>query len=71
MQAHKGTSMINLSIDEVDRIRRICGDLDINYFTLTQDTSSGIGSTLTLSYDTELKGYAVNITMQVTGSEDW
>ena len=63
--------MINLSIDEIDRIRTICGDLDINYFTLTQDASSGIGSTLTLSYDTELKGYSVNITVQVTGSENW
>jgi hypothetical protein len=63
--------MIRLSIDEIDRIRTICGDLDINYFILTQDASSGIGSTLTLSYDTELKGYSVNITVQVTGSENW
>ena len=63
--------MIRLSIDEIDRIRTICGDLDINYFTLTQDSSSGIGSTLTLSYLTELKGHSVNITVQVTGSENW
>ena len=63
--------MIRLSIDEIDRIRTICGDLDINYFILTQDASSGIGSTLTLSYDTELKGYSTNITIEVSGVENW
>ena len=63
--------MIRLSIDEIDRIRKICGDLDINYFTLEQDASSGIGSVLTLSYDTELKGYSVNVTIEVSGVESW
>jgi len=63
--------MIRLSIDEIDRIRRICTDLDINYFTLEQDSSSGIGSTLTLTYDTELKGYSASIRIEVTGSENW
>ena len=63
--------MIRLSIDDVDRIRTICGDLDINYFTLEQDTSSGIGSVLTLSYDTELKKYRANIRIEVSGVESW
>lgn len=63
--------MIRLSIDDVDRIRKICGDLDINYFTLEQDASSGIGSVLTLSYDTELKGYSVNVRIEVSGVENW
>jgi hypothetical protein len=63
--------MIRLSIDEIDKIRKICGDLDINYFTLEQDLSSGIGSVLTLAYDTELKGYSTNIRIEVSGVESW
>ena len=63
--------MIRLSIDEIDRIRKICADLDIDHFTLEQDNSSGIGSVLTLSYDTELKGYSTNITIEVSGVENW
>lgn len=63
--------MIRLSIDDVDRIRKICGDLDINYFTLEQDNSSGIGSILTLAYDTELKGYSTRIRIEVSGVDNW
>jgi len=63
--------MIRLSIDEIDRIRKICQDLDINYFTLDQDNSSGIGSILTLTYATELKGYSTSISIEVSGVESW
>ena len=63
--------MIRLSIDEIDRIRTICQDLDINYFTLEQDNSSGIGSVLTLTYATEMKNYSANISIEVSGVESW
>jgi hypothetical protein len=63
--------MIRLSIDEIDRIRTICQELDINYFTLEQDNSSGIGSVLTLTYSTELKNYSASISIEVSGVESW
>jgi hypothetical protein len=63
--------MINLTIDDIDRISKICRDLDINYFALEQDATSGIGSVVTLAYDTELKGYPANIRIEVTGVENW
>jgi hypothetical protein len=63
--------MINLTIDDIDKIRKICGDLDINYFTLEQDATSGIGSVLTLTYASEIKNYPASIRIEVTGVENW
>jgi hypothetical protein len=63
--------MINLSIEDIDKIRMICGDLDIDHFTLEQDCGSGIGNVLTLTYNTELKNYAAVIKIEISGVENW
>lgn len=63
--------MIKLNIYELDKIKTICESVGTEYFTLEQDTSSGIGGILTLTYETEVADYPAKIIIEVTGVESW
>ena len=63
--------MINLNIFELNKIKQICEEVDTEYFTLEQTTESGIGSILTLTYETEVAGYPAKMSVEVTGVEAW
>ena len=63
--------MINLNIFELDKIKKICEEVGTEFFTLEQTTSSGIGSILTLTYNTEVAGYPAKMSIEVTGVEAW
>jgi hypothetical protein len=39
--------------------------------TLEQSKESGIGTVLTLTYDTEIADYPAKISIEVTGVKDW
>ena len=63
--------MINLNIFELNKIKNICEAVGTEYFTLEQDSSSGIGSVLKLTYETEISDYPASITIEVSGVENW
>ena len=63
--------MINLSIFELDKIKTICESVGTEYFTLKQESTSGIGSVLTLTYETEIVDYPAKVSVEVTGVENW
>ena len=63
--------MIRLNIFELDKIKQICREVGTEYFTLEQSKDSGIGTVLTLTYDTEIADYPAKISIEVTGVKDW
>jgi len=63
--------MIHLNVFELDKIKKICEEVGAEYFVLEQNNKSGIGSILTLTYDTEVAGYPAKMTIEVSGVESW
>jgi hypothetical protein len=63
--------MVRLNVFELDKIKQICESAGTEYFTLEQSTGSGIGSILTLSYDTEIADFPATVKVEVTGVENW
>ena len=63
--------MINLNVFELDKIKKICEEVGTEYFTLEQSKHSGIGSILTLTYNTEVAGYPAKMSIEVSGVESW
>jgi hypothetical protein len=63
--------MIQLNVFELDKIKKICESVGTEYFTLEQTSNSGIGSILTLTYETEIADYPAKISIEVSGVESW
>jgi len=63
--------MIRLNVFELDKIKTICEEVGTEYFVLEQTSVSGIGSVLTLTYDTEIAGHSAKISIEVSGVEKW
>jgi hypothetical protein len=63
--------MIKLNVYELNKIKEICESAGTEYFTLHQDSSSGIGSVLTLTYETQVADYPAKVTVEVTGVDSW
>jgi hypothetical protein len=63
--------MIRLSVFELDKIKTICESASTEYFTLEQSVGSGIGTILTLTYETEIADFPATVSVEVTGVEDW
>ena len=63
--------MINLNIFELNKIKKICEEVGTEYFTLSQTNTSGIGSVLTFTYETEIADYPATISIEVSGVENW
>lgn len=63
--------MVQLNVFELDKIKQICESVGTEYFTLEQDKGSGIGSILTLTYDTEIANYPATVKIEVSGVETW
>jgi len=63
--------MIHLNTFELDKIKKICEEVGTEYFTLEQSKESGIGTVLTLTYDTEVAGYSAKMSIEVRGVESW
>jgi hypothetical protein len=63
--------MIRLNIFELNKIKKICEEVSTEYFTLEQDNSSGIGSVLKLTYETEIADYPATVSIEVSGVENW
>jgi hypothetical protein len=63
--------MIKLNVFELDKIKQICESVGTEYFTLDQDFGSGIGSVLTLTYETEIADHPATVSIEVSGVENW
>ena len=63
--------MIKLNVFELDKIKQICEAVGAEYFTLDQDFGSGIGSILTLTYETEIADHPARVSIEVSGVENW
>ena len=63
--------MVKLTIGDLKKIKEIVAELGIEEFTLKQEGTSGIGSTLTLSCGTFVKDYPATIVVEVSGVEAW
>jgi hypothetical protein len=63
--------MINLNIFELNKIKKICEEVSTEYFTLEQTNTSGIGSVLTFTYETEIADYPARVSIEVSGVENW
>ena len=63
--------MIQLNTFELDKIKKICESVGTEYFTLEQTNNSGIGSVLTLTYETEIADHPAKISIEVSGVESW
>jgi hypothetical protein len=63
--------MIHLNVFELDKIKKICETTGVEYFVLEKTNNSGIGSILTLTYETEVADYPAKVSVEVTGVENW
>jgi len=63
--------MIRLSVKDLDTMKKICEELDIEQFIVKQDGTNGIGSVLTLSYDTFVADHKATMTVIINGVKDW
>jgi hypothetical protein len=63
--------MIHLNTFEIDKIKKICESVGTEYFTLDRTHASGIGSVLTLTYETEIADHPAKVSVEVTGVENW
>jgi hypothetical protein len=63
--------MIRLTVDNLKKIKDIVAELGIEEFTLKQEGVSGIGTILTLSYDTFVADHKATMTVVINGVKDW
>jgi hypothetical protein len=63
--------MIHLNVYDLDKIKKICTEAGTEYFTLEEENKSGIGSILTLSYNTMIADYPAIVRVEVRGVESW
>ncbi len=63
--------MIKMSLYDLNRIKKICEEVGTEYFELNQPCGSGIGTILTLSYDTEYADCPAKVTGEISGVEKW
>ena len=52
-------------------MKKICDELDIDQFIVKQDGTNGIGTVLTLSYDTFVADHKATMTVVINGVKDW
>ena len=62
--------MVKLSKEELEKILHICEEASVDYFTLHRD-QFGLGSILTLTYDTFVSDFHAKTAVEVSGVKDW
>jgi uncharacterized protein involved in propanediol utilization len=62
--------MVKLSKEELEKILHICEEASVDYFTLHRG-QFGIGSILTLTYDTFVSDFPAKMSVEVSGVENW
>jgi len=55
----------------LERIKEICEEAEVENFTLKVESQTAIGNIITLSYDTCVGDYPAKMIVEVTKFEDW
>jgi hypothetical protein len=55
----------------LEKVKKICEEAGTEYFTLEEETKSGIGSILYVCYDTIVADYPATVRVEVRGVESW
>jgi hypothetical protein len=63
--------MIHLNLHDLEKVKKICEEAGTEYFTLEEETKSGIGSILTVCYDTIVADHPAIVRVEVRGVESW
>lgn len=63
--------MIKLSLSNLDKIVKICEEINIEHFTLDVGPPNGVGVIVVLTYDTIISGYPAKVSVEVTGVDNW
>jgi hypothetical protein len=63
--------MIHLNLHDLEKVKKICEEAGTEYFTLEEETKSGIGSILYVCYDTIVADYPATVRVEVRGVENW
>ena len=63
--------MIHLNLHDLEKVKRICEEAGTEYFTLEEESKSGIGSILTVSYDTMVADFPATVRVEVRGVDSW
>jgi len=62
--------MMNINIYDLNKIKEICEAIGVEDFIL-EYTSTGIGSILTMTYETTIEEYAAQVSIEISGTESW
>jgi hypothetical protein len=63
--------MIHLNLHDLEKVKRICEEAGIEYFTLEEENKSGIGSILYVCYDTMIADSPAVVRVEVRGVDSW
>jgi hypothetical protein len=66
------TDKIILNRNDISKIQKLLEKFpDTDFFSLTQESGSGIGSVLTMSFDYSVDDIRGTFTTEINGVEDW
>jgi hypothetical protein len=66
------TDKIILNRNDISKIQQLLEKFpDTDFFSLVQESGSGIGSVLTMSFDYSVDGIRGTFTTEINGVEDW
>jgi hypothetical protein len=66
------TDKIILNKNDLSKIQQLLKKFpDTDFFSLTQESGSGIGSVLTMSFDYSVEDIRGTFTTEINGVEDW
>jgi hypothetical protein len=66
------TDKITLNRNDISKIQNLLEKFpDVDFFSLTQESGSGIGCVLTMSFDHSVDNIKGTFTTEINGVEDW
>lgn len=61
-----------LNRKDIEKIKNVLDQFpDLDIFELDQDSSSGIGSTTTMTFARDMSGLRGSFQIEISGSEEW
>ena len=59
-----------MNLYDLLKIKKICEEVEVEHFIL-QQTSTGIGRILNMTYETIVAEYAARVSIEISGTESW
>ena len=63
--------MTRVTVQDLERIQQICQEAEVESFELESDSRSGIGTVLTMTYDSRVANRAARVSVEISGVQDW